>query len=171
VSAELYPLTLQGLELPDLVSLNKRSMAQHERYLKRLDGIDSKRVDILGIIRVGDASSHRRPIPIVLLSKRDLVPAEVCRSICFEETPVRFGYGNGELIKLSFRIEEDYGLHILESPLSEDQQVHEAQKRYQISATVIDSAMLDWWLRGFGKAVSKISKTKSNRAHQSSTSA
>ena len=28
------------------------------------------------------------------------------------------------------------------------------------SATVVDSEMLDWWLRGFGKAVSKISKTK-----------
>jgi len=40
----------------------------------------------------------------------------------------RFGYGNGELVKLSFRIEKDYGLHILESPLSEDQQVHEGKK-------------------------------------------
>ena len=83
----------------------------------------------------------------------------------------RFGYGNGDLVKLSFRIEKDYGLHILESPLSEDQRVHEGKTHYQITATVVDSAMLDWWLRSFGKALSKISKTKSNRAHQSSTSA
>jgi predicted DNA-binding transcriptional regulator YafY len=71
----------------------------------------------------------------------------------------RFGFGNGELIKLSFWIEKDYGLHLLESPLSEDQQVCEGKKHYRIYATVVDSAMLDWWLRGFGKAVSRISKT------------
>jgi predicted DNA-binding transcriptional regulator YafY len=72
----------------------------------------------------------------------------------------RFGFGNGELIKLSFWIEKDYGLHLLESPLSEDQQVCEGKKHYRIHATVVDSAMLDWWLRGFGKAVSRISKTR-----------
>jgi predicted DNA-binding transcriptional regulator YafY len=72
----------------------------------------------------------------------------------------RFGFGNGELIKLSFWIEKDYGLHLLESPLSEDQQVREGRRHYQVSATVIDSAMLDWWLRGFGKVVSRILKTK-----------
>ncbi|HEV2578812.1 MAG TPA: WYL domain-containing protein [Acidobacteriaceae bacterium] len=70
----------------------------------------------------------------------------------------RLGYGNGELITLSFWIEKDYGLHLLESPLSKDQQVCEGKKHYKINATVVDSAMLDWWLRGFGKAVSRISK-------------
>jgi len=75
----------------------------------------------------------------------------------------RFGFGNGELIKLSFWIEKDYGLHLLESPLSEDQQVCEGKKHYRINATVVDSAMLDWWLRGFGKAVSRISKTSIGR--------
>lgn len=62
--------------------------------------------------------------------------------------------------ELRFRVEKDYGFHLLESPLSEDQQVREGQKHYEITATVVDSAMLDWWLRGFGKAVSRISKTK-----------
>ena len=76
----------------------------------------------------------------------------------------RFGFGNGELIKLSFWIEKDYGLHLLESPLSKDQQVCEGEKHYRINATVVDSAMLDWWLRGFGKAVSSISKTRLGRA-------
>ena len=70
----------------------------------------------------------------------------------------RFGFGNGELIKLSFWIEKDYGLHLLESPLSKDQQVCEKKKHYRINATVVDSAMLDRWLRGFGNAVSRISK-------------
>jgi predicted DNA-binding transcriptional regulator YafY len=72
----------------------------------------------------------------------------------------RFGYGNGELIKLTFRIEKGHGFHLLESPLSEDQQVSEEIGHYKINATVVDSEMLDWWLRGFGKAISSISKIK-----------
>ena len=72
----------------------------------------------------------------------------------------RFGYGNGDLIKLTFRIEKGHGFHLVESPLSEDQQVCEEKEHYKIRATVVDSEMLDWWLRGFGKAVSGISKTK-----------
>ena len=62
----------------------------------------------------------------------------------------RFGYGNGERIRLSFRIEKQAGLHLLESPLSVDQQVVELEDCYEITATVVDSAMLAWWLRGFG---------------------
>lgn len=62
----------------------------------------------------------------------------------------RFGYGDGKMIRLSFRIEKEAGFHLLESPLSEDQQVVELDDAYQITATVVDSAMLEWWLRGFG---------------------
>lgn len=65
----------------------------------------------------------------------------------------RFGYGNGTRIRLSFRIEKEAGLHIVECPLSLDQQVVELDEEYEITATVVDSAMLDWWLRGFGDAV------------------
>lgn len=70
----------------------------------------------------------------------------------------RFAYGNGELVRLSFRIEKEAGLHLLESPLSADQQVVELDEDYEISATVVDSAMLEWWLRGFGDAIGKIKR-------------
>lgn len=70
----------------------------------------------------------------------------------------RFAYGNGELIRLSFRIEKEAGLHLLESPLSADQVVKELEDTYEISATVVDSAMLDWWLRGFGDGVAGVVK-------------
>ena len=72
----------------------------------------------------------------------------------------RFGYGNGERIRLQFRIDKEAGLHLLESPLSIDQDVKEVGDEYEITATVVDSAMLDWWLRGFGNSVSEISKRK-----------
>jgi predicted DNA-binding transcriptional regulator YafY len=68
----------------------------------------------------------------------------------------RFGYGDGKLIQLSFSIEKEAGYHLLESPLSEDQQVIELDNAYQIMATVVDSAMLEWWLQGFGGKVSNI---------------
>lgn len=70
----------------------------------------------------------------------------------------RFGYGSGERIRLQFRIDKEAGLHLLESPLSADQAVKELEDEYEITATVVDSAMLDWWLRGLGESVSEISK-------------
>ena len=70
----------------------------------------------------------------------------------------RFGYGDGKKVKLSFRIEKEAGFHLLESPLSEDQQVIEEEETYRISATVVDSAMLDWWLRGFNDSITDIAK-------------
>lgn len=69
----------------------------------------------------------------------------------------RFGFGEGEKIRLTFRIERKAGLHLLETPLSADQRVTELDdKTLEVSATVVDSAMLEWWLRGFGKAVSAV---------------
>ena len=70
----------------------------------------------------------------------------------------RFGYGDGATIRLSFRIEKEAGLHIVECPLSLDQQVLELDDAYEITATVVETAMLDWWLRGFGDAVSDITQ-------------
>jgi len=71
----------------------------------------------------------------------------------------RFAYGDGEFVRLSFSIEKEAGLHLLESPLSADQQVVELEDSYEISATVVDSAMLEWWLRGFGNAVGGVNRT------------
>lgn len=70
----------------------------------------------------------------------------------------RFGYGEGKRVRLSLRIDKEAGYHLLESPLSTDQQVKELETAYAITATVVDSAMLDWWLRGFGDAVTEIKK-------------
>jgi hypothetical protein len=66
----------------------------------------------------------------------------------------RFGFGEGEKVQLTFRIERNAGFHLLESPLSSDQRVVELYDgRLEITASVIDSAMLEWWPRGFGDAI------------------
>ena len=70
----------------------------------------------------------------------------------------RFGYGDGAKIRLSFQITKEAGLLVVECPLSPDQQVVELDDAYEITATVVESAMLDWWLRGFGDAVSMIQR-------------
>ena len=73
----------------------------------------------------------------------------------------RFGFGEGEKVRLAFRIEHSAGLHLTESPLSTDQQVVERKDgQLEITATVVDSAMLNWWLRGFGDSVTSIEKTE-----------
>lgn len=69
----------------------------------------------------------------------------------------RFGFGEGQRIRLTFRIDNGAGLHLTESPLSADQRAVEINDdQLEITATVVDSAMLEWWLRGFGDAVSDV---------------
>lgn len=71
----------------------------------------------------------------------------------------RFGFGEGEQIRLSFRIERAAGLHLLETPLSTDQQAVELEDGWlEITATLVDSAMLEWWLRGFADAITDVQK-------------
>ncbi len=71
----------------------------------------------------------------------------------------RFGFGEGKRVKLSFHIQRDAGFHLRETPLSLDQIVTELKDGdLKITATVVDSEMLKWWLRGFGDAVSHVQK-------------
>ena len=69
------------------------------------------------------------------------------------EADGRFGYGDGQRIRLRFCITKGAGLHLTEARLSEDQTVQEHPDHYAISATVVETDMLDWWLRGFGNEV------------------
>lgn len=71
----------------------------------------------------------------------------------------RFGFGEGQKVNLTFCISREAGYHLLESPLSKDQTVHELENGYQIQATVIDSGQLQWWLNAFGNNVWGIEKT------------
>lgn len=69
----------------------------------------------------------------------------------------RFGFGEGRRIRLHFRITRSAGQHLLESPLSADQQtVPTDDGGLLVSATVVESAMLEQWLRGFGASVSDV---------------
>ncbi|MBF5007244.1 WYL domain-containing protein [Diaphorobacter sp. NR2-3-3-1] len=77
----------------------------------------------------------------------------------------RFGFGNGTKIRLTFHIDKVAGYHLQESPLSTDQVMDVLPNGdFKISATVVDSDMLVWWLRGFGDDVSHVQRAPVNKA-------
>lgn len=76
----------------------------------------------------------------------------------------RFGFGEGRRIRLTFRIEKATGFHLIESPLSPDQQVTEVDDKYEISATLVETAQLNWWLLGFGERICDIRRENINMA-------
>ncbi len=71
----------------------------------------------------------------------------------------QFGFGQGKRIRLSFSIDKDAGAHLLETPLSEDQQVKDLGDELRISATIVDSAVLGRWLLGFGDQIRGVRKS------------
>jgi predicted DNA-binding transcriptional regulator YafY len=72
----------------------------------------------------------------------------------------RFGFGEGQKIKISFEITKGAGQHLLESRLSEDQSMSDKGSHFLVSATVVDSGQLDKWLLSFGKDVRKVLRTE-----------
>ncbi|MFZ2219170.1 MAG: WYL domain-containing protein [Rhodoferax sp.] len=73
----------------------------------------------------------------------------------------RFGFGEGHQIRLRFWIDTEAGFHLYETPLSKDQQIRDVHEDWmEVTATVVDSAMLDWWLRGFAENIMNIEKQK-----------
>lgn len=65
----------------------------------------------------------------------------------------QFGFGEGWRIRLHFSIARESGQHLLDTPLSADQQITQHEGHFRVSATVVQTRQLDWWLRGFGDAV------------------
>lgn len=57
-----------------------------------------------------------------------------------------FSDGPPKMVRLNFSIDKVNGLHIVECPLSTNQQVVELDDRYEIAATVADTDVLDRWL-------------------------
>ena len=76
----------------------------------------------------------------------------------------RFGFGEGKRIQLCFCITQDAGFHLLESPLSKDQHHKVIKDGYEITATVVETAQLEWWLRGFGDQVWKVRRKVAGNA-------
>ena len=71
-----------------------------------------------------------------------------------------WNFGDGKMITVELMFEPGYGDHLLESPLSKDQQIEELDGgRLRATATVADTPQLRWWLMGFGSGVEVLSPT------------
>ena len=65
----------------------------------------------------------------------------------------RFGFGEGELIKLKIAVSDFHRLILEETPLSKDQTIELKRGRNIVTATVVESQQLVWWLRALGDEV------------------
>jgi predicted DNA-binding transcriptional regulator YafY len=65
-----------------------------------------------------------------------------------------FQYPIGPMIQLNAKFDRAAAAHLYETPLSEDQAIEDLDADHVlITATVRDTAQLEWWLRGFGSAI------------------
>ncbi|MEO7254668.1 MAG: WYL domain-containing protein [Casimicrobium sp.] len=69
----------------------------------------------------------------------------------------RFGFGEGKLIKLKITVSDFYRLILEETPLSKDQTIDLIRGRNIVTATVVESQQLVWWLRGLGDEATVLS--------------
>ena len=70
----------------------------------------------------------------------------------------KFGFSYGRKIRLTFRVDKAIGGFLTETPLSFDQTVKDCGSEYEISATVIESEMLNWWIAHFGENYQEIDR-------------
>lgn len=70
----------------------------------------------------------------------------------------KFGFSYGRKIRLTFRVDKAIGGFLTETPLSVDQTVKDCGSEYEISATVIESEMLNWWIAHFGENYQEIDR-------------
>jgi predicted DNA-binding transcriptional regulator YafY len=109
----------------------------------RFDGYDDVRN--LALHRIGKAKCtglHFEP------------PADFDLKIYDDEG--HFGFGAGKRIEVRLWLAKELAFLLEESPLSEDQRITQtpnAGKGFELTATVVDSALLVWWIRSQGKSV------------------
>lgn len=82
----------------------------------------------------------------------------------------QFGFGDGRQVQLSFQISKQAGRHLAETPLSADQYIETMPNSLRVTATVVDSKQLDWWLQSFGPNAWDIRKKPSRSAPASALS-
>jgi predicted DNA-binding transcriptional regulator YafY len=65
--------------------------------------------------------------------------------------------GSNKPIRLVARFYKPVAMHLLDTPLAEDQIIEEVDDyRLELTATVLHTAQLDWWLRSFASEVEVI---------------
>lgn len=111
----------------------------------RFEGYENQR--ILAMHRIGSATDTALPF-----ERPDF-------DLAAYEDEGQLAVANGPRIHLQFDIDKGAGRHLLESPLSADQNVQYGPEVYTITATVHQTLLLDRWLHSFGGQIRNIRKT------------
>jgi predicted DNA-binding transcriptional regulator YafY len=106
----------------------------------RFEGYDNERILALSRIEKATALNASFPYPKDFQLER-------------YDGEGRFAFGEGKLVRLRMRIELAAGWHLTESRLSKDQTWALHGDDLVIEATVVDSLLLQSWLRGLGPVV------------------
>lgn len=62
-------------------------------------------------------------------------------------------FGNGQVLKLVARIDEVMARHLAETPLSTNQKIKPVDGHFELTASVVDSWQLHWWLLSKGPEI------------------
>jgi predicted DNA-binding transcriptional regulator YafY len=63
------------------------------------------------------------------------------------------GFGDDKMVDITLRFTKEAGLHLYETPLSENQEITEDGEFLIVKASVFDTPQLKWWINGFGESV------------------
>jgi predicted DNA-binding transcriptional regulator YafY len=165
------------LQYPDINSEIFTTVSQALFYEQKLeivyqprtktDNAGAKTVHPLGLVEVGGlvylvAAMPRHPNPAMYRLDR-LVRATTLpdaftwprgfRLSEYVRTQRQFDFMVKGEIDLRLRFLNGAGHHLLESPLSDDQQVSQSDNALEVRGTVLLSQRLKWWLRAFGPNV------------------
>ncbi|WP_353223396.1 helix-turn-helix transcriptional regulator [Salinisphaera hydrothermalis] len=114
---------------------------------------------------VGPLWSYENVVQLALhrIQSAEILDATIHQPADFEiEAYIReageFSYPTGSgTIKLELALDEATAVHLAERPLSTDQHITEhSDARVRLTATVLDTEELTWWLLGFGAAIEVI---------------
>ena len=119
----------------------------------RFEGFDNNRILAVHRIRSAEVST---------------LPFDRPRDFSFTQFAEdgQFGFGDGKRVALEFQIAKDAGLHLTESPLSEDQITTDLGSELKVQATVVDSLLLDQWLLGFGDQIRNVKRRRTSIARK-----
>lgn len=66
-------------------------------------------------------------------------------------------FGKGQVLKLIARIDKALAKHLAETPLSANQKIKFIQGGFELSASVVDSWQLHWWILSYSNAIEIVS--------------
>ncbi|WP_233827700.1 helix-turn-helix transcriptional regulator [Paraburkholderia sp. ZP32-5] len=160
VDSDIFAMVSQAL-------FNEQKLEIVYQPRTKVDNTEAKVVHPLGLVEVGGlvylvAAMPRHPNPAMYrldrLVRATMLPESFAQPRGFRLSEYvreqrHFDFMVEGVIDLRLRFRNGAGNHLLEAPLSDDQQVRQGDDTLEVRGTVLLSQRLRWWLRAFGPNV------------------